>query len=174
MSCIYTIRYIVQVHISASFWSPRHPRGRSEEGYRRPVRQGRDDGRACRSIRRWRRHDPQNAAPFFWQAPLHWGRPFAASEAQVERVRRLHKQGIVIARHRRRDQPRRTVRTIVDQGDGRDRTTIKHLERIAISKHRGALCGLLRSTRTACGKLSSSSAGSNTARSYVKRASEKL
>jgi hypothetical protein len=24
----------------------------------------------------------------------------------------------------------RTVRTIVDQGDGRDRTTIKHLERI--------------------------------------------
>jgi hypothetical protein len=59
------------------------------------------------------------------------GRPLAASEAQVAQVRKLHKAGtslraIVAAT----SLGLRTVRTIVDEGYGRDRTTVKHLERI--------------------------------------------
>ena len=59
------------------------------------------------------------------------GRPLAASEAQAERVRKLHKQGMSLRGIvEETSLGLRTVRTIVDQGDGRDRTTIKHLERI--------------------------------------------
>jgi hypothetical protein len=59
------------------------------------------------------------------------GRPLGASEAQVATVRKLHKAG----RSLRAIQDEtslgfQTVRTILDQGDGRDRTTRKHLERI--------------------------------------------
>jgi hypothetical protein len=59
------------------------------------------------------------------------GCPLAASEAQVAQVRKLHKQGVSLRGIvDETSLGLRTVRTIVDQGDGRDRTTIKHLERI--------------------------------------------
>jgi hypothetical protein len=59
------------------------------------------------------------------------GRPLAASEAQVAQVRKLHKRGVSLRGIvDETSLGLRTVRTIVDQGDGRDRTTIKHLERI--------------------------------------------
>jgi hypothetical protein len=59
------------------------------------------------------------------------GRPLAASEAQVVEVHKLRKAGRSlrgIAEDLSLGFP--TVRTIIEQGDGRDRTTIKHLERI--------------------------------------------
>ena len=50
------------------------------------------------------------------------GRPLAASEAQAERVRKLHKQGMSLRGIvEETSLGLRTVRTIVDQGDGRDR-----------------------------------------------------
>ena len=59
------------------------------------------------------------------------GRPLAASEAQVVQVRKLHKRGVSLRGIvDETSLGLRTVRTIVDQGDGRDRTTMKHLERI--------------------------------------------
>ena len=59
------------------------------------------------------------------------GRPLAASEAQAERVHKLHRQGMSLRGIvEETSLGLQTVRTIVDQGDGRDRTIVKHLERI--------------------------------------------
>jgi hypothetical protein len=59
------------------------------------------------------------------------GRPLAASEAQVAEVLKLHKAGGSL-RGIAEDTSLgfATVRTIVAQKDGTDRTTVKHLERI--------------------------------------------
>ena len=79
-------------------------------------------------IREWNRFvDDYNATV----APRNVGRPLAASEAQVAQVLKLHKAGRSlrgIAEDTSLGLP--TVRTIVDKGDGRDRTTVKHLARI--------------------------------------------
>jgi hypothetical protein len=59
------------------------------------------------------------------------GRPLGASEAQQQQVLKLHKVG-----HSLREIAEemslslRTVRTVIAKGNGVDRTTIKHLERI--------------------------------------------
>jgi hypothetical protein len=59
------------------------------------------------------------------------GRPLAASEAQVQEVRKRHKRGESLrAIADETSLGFQTVRTIVDQGAGRDRTTVKHLQRI--------------------------------------------
>jgi hypothetical protein len=60
------------------------------------------------------------------------GRPLAASEAECIEVLELHKQGRSL-RGIVEDLPRlgfQTVRTIVDKRGRRDRTSVKHLERI--------------------------------------------
>jgi hypothetical protein len=63
--------------------------------------------------------------------PRNVGRPLAASEAQVMQVRKLHKAGRSLRWIAEETSLGvRTVRTIVEQKDGRDRTTVKHLERI--------------------------------------------
>jgi hypothetical protein len=63
--------------------------------------------------------------------PRNVGRPLAASEAQRAAVLKLRKAGKslrVIAEET--SLGLRTVCTIVDQGNGTDRTTVKHLARI--------------------------------------------
>ena len=63
--------------------------------------------------------------------PRNIGRPLAASEAQVAEVRKLHKRGVSLRGIAEETSLGvRTVRTIVEQKDGRDRTTVKHLQRI--------------------------------------------
>jgi hypothetical protein len=59
------------------------------------------------------------------------GRPLGASEAQAQQVRKPHKagrslRGIV----EETNLGLQTVRTIIDKDDSRDRTTVKHLQRI--------------------------------------------
>jgi hypothetical protein len=80
-------------------------------------------------VRRW------NAAlPRINGEPRNVGRPLAASEAQCATVMRLHKRGVSL-----RDIAEetslglRTVRTIVEQKRGADRTTRKHRGRLDIS-----------------------------------------
>jgi hypothetical protein len=59
------------------------------------------------------------------------GRPLQASEAQVEQVLKLHKQGLSLRGIvDETNLGLRTVRTIIDRPDWRDRTSRKHLERI--------------------------------------------
>jgi hypothetical protein len=59
------------------------------------------------------------------------GRPLAASDTQAEQVRKLHKQGMSLRSIvDETSLGLRTVRTIIDQGDRKDRTTRKYLERI--------------------------------------------
>ena len=65
------------------------------------------------------------------------GRPIAASEAQQDRVLRLHKAG----RSSRRiaeemGLSRRTVTTVIDKSDGTDRTTSKHRVRLGLEPKR--------------------------------------
>jgi hypothetical protein len=63
--------------------------------------------------------------------PRNVGRPLAASEAQVAQVRKLHKAGKSLrAIMDETSLSLQTVRTVVDQGNGVDRTTRKHLARI--------------------------------------------
>jgi hypothetical protein len=63
------------------------------------------------------------------------GRPLAASEAQVATVRKLSKAGRSLrAIADETSLGFQTVRTIIDQGAGTDRTTRKHLERIDPSR----------------------------------------
>jgi hypothetical protein len=93
------------------------------------------------------------------------GRPLAASDAQVEQVLKLHKQGSSL-----RDIAEetslglRTVRTIIDRPDWRDRTSRKHLDRIkpdvaaerawlAKSRMRAALPKSINATRKTCDEL---------------------
>ncbi len=85
-------------------------------------------------LRNWNRFVPE------WNAlvrPRNVGRPLAASEAQVAEVLKLHKAGgslrgiaddtsLGLA----------TVRTIVGQKNGTDRTTVKHLELVKAAKGR--------------------------------------
>lgn len=59
------------------------------------------------------------------------GRPLGASEAQVAQVRKLHKAGRSLrAIAEETSLGFQTVRTIIDKGDRRDRTSRKHFERI--------------------------------------------
>jgi hypothetical protein len=63
--------------------------------------------------------------------PRKIGRPLAASEAQRVQVLKLHKGGTSLRGiAEETGLGVRTVRTIIDQGDGGDRTTVKYLERI--------------------------------------------
>jgi len=65
------------------------------------------------------------------------GRPLAASEAQVQQVRKLHKAGRSLrAIQEETSLGLQTVRTVVDQGAGVDRTTRKHLQRIDPERER--------------------------------------
>jgi hypothetical protein len=69
--------------------------------------------------------------------PRNVGRPLAASEAQVEQVRRLHKRGMSLrAIVDETSLSLRTVRTIVEQAEGCDRTTLRHLKRIDPDRRR--------------------------------------
>jgi hypothetical protein len=66
------------------------------------------------------------------------GRPIAASEAQQDRVLKLHKAG----RSSRRiaeeiGLSRRTVTTVIEKSDGTDRTTSKHRMRLGLEPKRG-------------------------------------
>jgi hypothetical protein len=79
-------------------------------------------------VQDWNRFVPEyNAAV----RPRNVGRPLAASDAQCNQVRKLRKAGTSL-----RDiadetsLSLQTVRTIVDQAAGVDRTTLKHLKRI--------------------------------------------
>jgi hypothetical protein len=79
-------------------------------------------------VTKWNRFVPE------WNAmvrPRNVGRPLAASEAQVAEVLKLHKTGGSL-RGIAEDTSLglATVRTIVSQKNGTDRTTVKHLERI--------------------------------------------
>ena len=79
-------------------------------------------------LRKWNQFVPE------WNAfarPRNVGRPLAASEAQVAEVLKLHKAGGSL-RGIAEDTSLglATVRTIVAQRNGTDRTTVKHLERI--------------------------------------------
>jgi hypothetical protein len=66
------------------------------------------------------------------------GRPLAASEAQVEEVLKLRSlRGI--AEDTSLGLP--IVRTIIDKGDSRDRTSIKHLQRIRSRPQTGDVMG---------------------------------
>jgi hypothetical protein len=61
------------------------------------------------------------------------GRPLGASDAQVEQVRRLHKQGVSLRGIvDETSLGLRTIRTIVDQPERKDRTSRKYLERIKL------------------------------------------
>ena len=78
-------------------------------------------------------HDWNRFVPDYNAAvrPRNVGRPLAASDAQVVQVRALRKRGMSlrnIAEETNLGLP--TVRTIVDQHNGTDRTTLKHLRRI--------------------------------------------
>lgn len=79
-------------------------------------------------VAQWNRFVPE------WNAmvrPRNVGRPLAASDAQVAEVLKLHKAGGSL-RGIAEDTSLgfATVRTIVSQKNGTDRTTVKHLERI--------------------------------------------
>jgi hypothetical protein len=78
--------------------------------------------------------------------PRNVGRPLAASEAQVAHVRKLRKAGASL-REIADDTSLgfRTVRTIVEQANGTDRTTKKHRGRLDIS---GAVVRWKRQKRT--------------------------
>jgi hypothetical protein len=79
-------------------------------------------------LKEWNRFVPEyNAAV----RKRNVGRPLAASAAQCANVRRLHKAGSSL-RHiaDETNLGLATVRTIVGQANGTDRTTVKHLSRI--------------------------------------------
>jgi hypothetical protein len=85
-------------------------------------------------VKKWNR----NVADFNSMiAPRNVGRPLDASEAQAQQVRKLRKAGRSL-RGIAEDTNLglQTVRTIIDKGDGRDRTTRKHLERIDPARFR--------------------------------------
>jgi hypothetical protein len=77
------------------------------------------------------------------------GRPLGASEAQQQQVLKLHKVG-----HSLREIAEemslglRTVRTVIAKGNGIDRTTIKHLERIDPERAKVKAWEAKRQTRT--------------------------
>ena len=83
-------------------------------------------------LRNWNRFVPE------WNAlvrPRNVGRPLAASEAQVAEVLKLHKaggslRGIADAT----SLGLATVRTIIGQKNGTDRTTVKHLKLVKAAK----------------------------------------
>jgi hypothetical protein len=79
-------------------------------------------------LKKWNRHVTLFNNTF---APRNVGRPLGASAAQVQQVRKLHKAGKSLrAIQEETNLGFQTVRTIVGQTAGRDRTTIKHLQRI--------------------------------------------
>jgi hypothetical protein len=85
-------------------------------------------------VRDWNAFVPEyNAAV----RPRNVGRPLAASDAQCAQVRRLRKAGASLRNIAdEMSLSLQTVRTIVDQAAGVDRTTLKHLARIAPDRAR--------------------------------------
>jgi hypothetical protein len=80
-------------------------------------------------VREWNRFVPEYSAAV--RPPRNVGRPLAASDAQRETVLKLRKRGLAPrAIAEETNLGLNTVRTIVDQRDWRDRTSIKHLERV--------------------------------------------
>ena len=80
-------------------------------------------------VRRWNKY-----LPLINNRPRNVGRPIAASETQVIQVRKLHKAGKSLrAIVDETTLGFRTVRTIVAQTNGTDRTTNKHRDRLDIS-----------------------------------------
>lgn len=78
--------------------------------------------------RKWNKFVPEYNAVI---RPRNVGRPLDASEAQQREVLKLHKSGMSLRSiAEETNLGFRTVRTIVDRDDGRDRTTVKHLQRI--------------------------------------------
>jgi hypothetical protein len=104
-------------------------------------------------------------------APRNVGRPLAASEAQAARVRKLHKAGMSLRGIvEETNLGLRTVRTIIDRPDWRDRTSRKHLERIhpdkaaerswlAKKQMRDALPKSITATRKTCEDLHAEAKG---------------
>ena len=89
--------------------------------------------------REWNRFVPEYNAMV---QPRNIGRPLAASEAQVAQVRKLRKAGRSLRSiAEEMSLSVRTVRTIVEQKDGRDRTTVKHLQRIDPPQAQSVLAG---------------------------------
>ena len=85
-------------------------------------------GRYRDLVRAWNRMAAKYNA-VVW--PRNVGRPMAASEAQVAEVRKLHKAGRSLRWIAAETSlGLRTVRTVVERIDGRDRTTVKQLQRI--------------------------------------------
>jgi hypothetical protein len=77
-------------------------------------------------VRRWNK-----AVPIINGRAQPVGRPLAASEAQVAQVRKLHKAGKSLRWIAEETSlGLSTVRTIIDQVDGRDRTSRRHRERV--------------------------------------------
>jgi hypothetical protein len=99
------------------------------------------------------------------------GRPLAASDAQIEQVLRLHKSGVSLRGIvEETSLGLRTVRTIIDRPDWRDRASRKRLERIkpdvaaervwlAKRRARKALPQQITATRKACDDLHSEAKG---------------
>ena len=101
-------------------------------------------------VTKWNRFVPE------WNAmvrPRNVGRPLAASDAQVAEVLKLHKAGGSL-RGIAEDTSLglATVRTIVSQKNGTDRTTVKHLERIAPDRAASARWRARKRTRDALPK----------------------
>jgi hypothetical protein len=82
----------------------------------------------CALLKEWNRFVPEyNAAV----RPRNVGRPLGASDAQIEQVLRLYKSGASLRSIAEETSlGLRTVRTIIDRPDWRDRASRKHLERI--------------------------------------------
>ena len=101
-------------------------------------------------VREWNRFVPEYNAMV---RPRNVGRPLAASDAQVAEVLKLHKAGGSL-RGIAEDTSLglATVRTIVSQKDGTDRTTVKHLERIAPDRAAAARWRARKRTRDALPK----------------------
>jgi hypothetical protein len=90
----------------------------------------------CRAFETYRRrYVVPNYNAIITASPRNVGRPLAASDAQRAQVLKLRKQGMSLRGIcDETNLGLQTVRTIVDQGERRDRTTRKHLERIAIDR----------------------------------------
>jgi hypothetical protein len=85
-------------------------------------------------VRKWNSFVPEYNA-IITASPRNVGRPLAASDAQRDQVLRLRKAGASLRGIvNETSLGFQTVRTIVEQGERRDRTTRKYLERIAIDR----------------------------------------
>jgi hypothetical protein len=120
-------------------------------------------------VRDWNRFVPEYNAAIGHGRNV--GRPLAASEAQIEQVRKLHKQGMSLRGIvDETSLGLQTVRTIIDQRDRKDRTARNHLERIkpdreqerswlAKKRMRDALPKSINVTRATCDELAKEAKG---------------